>query len=404
MRTAQIVRLALSLSLLLAPSCGPRESIAPAPSAPKSAGPSSDTKLPVQTVAPDDRQQQAIQAIVAAGGSVDCDVDGWPMLIDVASERASANDEIVCSLLLFPKLKRLRLAVNTVLPETLSELKTLVEMEELLLQDATLDDQQLTTLLRSMPALQRLTLRRLSRVTDQGLTAISDCSRLEVLALIEMNQISGAALARLSQVPNLRSLDLRNCGQLTLADFEQLATLARLSEVKLGGPAVTDDVLNVAAQLPSLASLTIEDAQISGQGLQQLAQAPGLAARLRSLTIARCFGVTDDTLEVLGGLSTLETLSLRDIMLTGSFLNSLEASLDESLPLTTLVVTDAFLTDEAITPLPKIAPGLRRLDLRGNLGVTDQSLEVFRQLPQLKDLQLQGTGVSDPAVDLSPED
>ncbi len=349
---------------------------------------------------PGDRQRQAILAIIAAGGSVQCDADGWPTLIDLASDRASANDEIVRSLLLFPGLTRLRLAVNSVSPQTLSELKTFGAMKELLLQDAALEDEQLIALLRSMPTLQRLTLRRLSRVTDRGLAAISECSQLEVLALIEMNQISGATLAELAHVRNLRSLDLRNCGQLTLADFEQLASLADLSEVKLGGPAVTDDVLKIVAKLPALTSLTIEDAQISGQGLQQLAQAPGVASRLRSLTIARCFGVTDDTLQVLGSLSSLETLSLRDIMLTGSFLNSLGASLDDTLPWQTLIVTDAFLTDEAITPLPRIAPALRRLDLRGNQGVTDQSLEIFRQLPELADLQLQDTGVSDPAASL----
>ncbi len=413
MTTTEIVRLALLLSLLLASGCGPREPASPtqpAPadaSPPTSAGESNDTKLPVETLAPDDEQQQAIQAIIAAGGSVDCNADGWPTLIDLASERASANDETVRWLLRFPQLKRLRLAVNTVSPETLSDLKTLVEMEELLLQDATIDDQQITTVLRSMPALRRLTMRRLSKVTDRGLAAISDCSQLEVLALIEMSQISGAALQPLSQVPQLRSLDLRNCGQLALADFEQLTSLAGLSELKLGGPAVTDDVLSVAAGLPSLVSLTIEDAQISGQGLQRLAQTPGVATRLRSLTIARCFGVTDDTLDMLGSLPVLETLSLRDIMLTGSFLKSLDESLGQSLEkplsLTTLVVTDAFLTDEAIAPLPRIAPGLRRLDLRGNQGVTDQSLDVFRQLPQLKDLQLQGTGVSDPAAALSSD-
>ena len=123
---------------------------------------------------PDDQQQQAIQAIIAAGGSVDCDADGWPTLIDLASERASANEEIVRLLLQFPKLSRLRLAVNTVSPETLSELKTLAEMEELLLQDATIDDQQITTILSSMPALERLTLRRLSNVTDRGLAAIAE--------------------------------------------------------------------------------------------------------------------------------------------------------------------------------------------------------------------------------------
>ncbi|MCH5373329.1 MAG: hypothetical protein JJ992_05095, partial [Planctomycetes bacterium] len=289
MRATHILRIVLMLSLPLVLSCGPRQSTAPISSAPASDNASDDEESSIETAKPDDRQRQAIQAIIAAGGSVQCDADGWPTLIDLASDRASANDEIVRSLLLFPELTRLRLAVNSVSPQTLSELRTFGAMKELLLQDVALDDEQLTALLRSMPALQRLTLRRLSRVTDQGLAAISECSRLEVLALIEMSQISGATLAELTHMRNLRSLDLRNCGQLTLGDFDQLTSLADLSELKLGGPAVTDDVLKIVAELPSLASLTIEDAQISGRGLQLLAQAPGFASRLRSLTIARCF-------------------------------------------------------------------------------------------------------------------
>jgi hypothetical protein len=108
--------------------------------------------------------------------------------------------------------------------------------------------------------------------------------------------------------------------------------------------------------------------------------------------------VTDDTLQTVGSLSALESLSLRDIMLTGSFLNSLETSLDEAVPWRTLVVTDAFLTDDALAALPKLAPRLQRLDLRGNQGVSDQSLDVLRQLPELADVDLEGTGVSDPAA------
>jgi hypothetical protein len=269
-----------------------------------------------------------------------------------------------------------------------------------MLQDAPISDTQLASLLGSMPALERLTLRRLTGVTDEGASAIVKCPQLRVLGLIEMSQISGAALESLSQMEQLRSLDLRNCGRLRPGDFECLIAFATLNEVKLGGPAIDDDVLADIARMPALIALTVEDAGITGAGLQELARAPGAAARLRVLALARCFGVTDQTLEVVNRLPALETLSLRDIMITGQFLSSLDNSLHEPLGLRTLIINDSFLTDQAVQALPNVAPRLEHLDLRGNQGVTDDALDALRQLPELKDVSLENTGVSDPAAEL----
>jgi hypothetical protein len=87
-------------------------------------------------------------------------------------------------------------------------------------------------------------------------------------------------------------------------------------------------------------------------------------------------------------------------MITGEFLTSLDNSLQQPLGLRTLIITDAFLTDQAVQSLPNAAPRLERLDLRGNQGVTDDSLDALRRLPELKDVSLENTGVSDPAVEL----
>ena len=84
----------------------------------------------------------------------------------------------------------------------------------------------------------------------------------------------------------------------------------------------------------------------------------------------------------------------RHHILTGAFLETLGKSDGRLLPLKTLVLANAFLTDEPVAHLPKLFPGLVRLDLRGNLGITDKSREVFEQLPDLKQLQLEGTAVS----------
>jgi hypothetical protein len=346
-----------------------------------------------------ERQERAIETILAAGGTIKQRDDGSPASIDLASQRVFADTDAVRAVLEFPGLKKQRLAVSGVSRETLCGLRTLTALDELLLQDAPVTDVDLAEVLDSMPALSRLTLRRLHELTNVVPDCVDDCPKLEVLALVEMHQISGASLDRLANMKHLRSLDLRNSGHLAAADYQKLSSLVRLTDLKIGGAAVDDEVLGAVARLPSLSSLSIEDAEISADGLQHIAEADGLAARLRSLSIARCLGVSDESLTMLDRLPQLETLALRDILLTGSFLTSLSETEASPFAWKTLIVTNAFLTDEEVALLPQLAPDLARLDLRGNVDVTDESLGVFERMPKLTDIQIEETDVSTNAID-----
>jgi hypothetical protein len=341
-----------------------------------------------------DAQKVAIEAIAATGGVVELEDTGFPLRIDLASERVFADEDLVRAVLEFPRLKGLRLTVSSVSSEALSELATLTELEELLLQDATLTDEGLTVLLGAMPGLKRLTLRRVNHVSDTAIEAVAACDRLEVLALIEMSQVTGAGLERLRGMKKLRSLDLRNCGGLAAADIGQLTSLEGLVELKLGGPTINDGIVDSIVRLPGVRSLAIEDAEISAAFFNRLAESRPVAERLRSLAFARCYGVTDEALETLGSFTSLETLSLRDAPVTGAFLANLSESGEGPLPWKTLVATNAFLDDAAVQRLPKLAPMLVRLDLRGNLGVTDESQAALDELADLKELELEGTGVT----------
>jgi len=349
---------------------------------------------PVAPAGPSEAQQAAIQTITEAGGDVTLDAAGMAERIDLASDRVFADDAIVRAALEFPQLRGLRLAVSSAGAETLAELATLTALEELLLQDAPLDDAQLGRLLTALPNLKRLTLRRVQGVTDAALDAVVACERLEVLALIEMNQLTGAGLQQLQKAERIRSLDLRNCGGLALEDFKHLTALEGLVELKLGGATVNDGVADLIAELSKVKALAIEDAEISAAFFAKIAEDQATAQRLRSLSFARCFGVTDEALAPVVALLNLETLALRDIMVTGSFLTVWQQSDHSPTPLKTLIAVNAFFGDEAIAQLPQVAPGLVRLDLRGNLGVTEPSREVFKQLEHLKDLQLEGTGIA----------
>jgi hypothetical protein len=358
--------------------------------------PAADKAVPAPAApALPDRQVKAVDRIVAAGGSVERSVDGQVIGVDLISDRVVADDALVRAAQEFPHLRRLRLAVSKISPQTLEGLSSLSDLDELLLQDAAIDDATLATVLHGMPLLRRLTLRRASRVSDAGLAALKECPALEVVALIELNGVTGAVVDALRSVERLRSLDVRNCGQLTTADFAQLVSLVNVSELKVGGPAVNDEVLNILGRHPALTSLSVDDAQVSPACLQQLAAMPELTQRLRSLSFARCSGVTDESLHVLNSFPVLETLALREIMLTGSFLQNVHDSADKPLPLKTLIITNAFVSDESLTPLPGVCPSLTRLDLTGNRGVTNAVLGILKQIRPLREVHLDDTGVTE---------
>ncbi len=336
-----------------------------------------------------DEQKAAVEAIIATGGLVEMDEAGFPTRIDLASERVFADAALVRDALSFPGLKGLRLTLSAVPEELLVELAALTNLEELFLQDATLGDAGLRNIVEAMPELQRLTLRRVNGVTDDSLNAVAACERLEVLALIEMNQVTGAGLDFLAACSKLRSLDLRNCGRLTPGDLGRLSAMKGLVELKLGGPAINDGIAEVIAGLPDVRSITLEDAEISGDFLVGLAADAARAKRIRTLGFARCYGVTDEALQSLPKFPNLESLSLRNIVVTGEFLATLDETGTGPLPLKTLIVTNAYLDNEAAKHLPEVAPKLVRLDLRGNPGLTEDSRQTFEKLENLKDLKLE---------------
>jgi hypothetical protein len=181
---------------------------------------------------------------------------------------------------------------------------------------------------------------------------------------------------------------LRNCGGQSPDDLKRLSAVKGLEEVRFGGPAIHDGIAEVIIALPKVQSVTVEDAEISPSFVDKLASHAATAERIRTLAFARCYGVTDEALRSLDEFSSLETLSLRDIMVTGSFLTGLNHEGSNPLPLKTLIAANAFLNDEAVASLPEVAPNLVRLDLRGNVGLSEGSRQVLQKLKNLKELTL----------------
>jgi Leucine-rich repeat (LRR) protein len=218
-----------------------------------------------------------------------------------------------------------------------------------------------------------------------------------------------------------------------------------LRELKLAGPSADDRAMEAIAAMPAIESLVIEDSPLSAEAIQRLGQAGALAGRMRSLAFKRCYGVNDDALRVLAAMPRLESLSIRKCPVSGDFLTRWTDTAAENLPkLKTLVINGAFLSEKALTVLPRFAASLRRLDLArvmlspgsmtsigqlsgldslllsqcsltdeaigpiahlkklttldlsGNYGVTDKSAALLRTLPRLKRLDTEKTGMTLP--------
>ncbi len=333
-----------------------------------------------------------------AGARIETDRHGRTVLIDMASDRVSADDRLLNAASCFPGVKTLRLAVNNVGADSLRLLKSFCQLEELFLQDVPLDDKGLAEVVGANPELRRVTLRRLSSITDAGVQSIAACPHVEVVALIEMSGISGASIQALRNVKTLRALDLRHSGQLGREDYRLLADWKGLSDLKIGGPGVDDAVLAIVADLPALQSFSVEDAEITNEGLGQWVAHERPAMGLTGLTIARCYGITDEGLTVIGQLGKLSQLALRDLSVTGSFLTELAKSRSGGLTLTRLTITNGYLTDDVTACFADLLPRLKQLDLRGNLGVTDVSAERIRGMSSLEHVRLEETGVTSPPM------
>lgn len=340
--------------------------------------------------------RRTIELIQAVSGRVIRAEDGSVSGVDVTQTRMPIDEKDVAAIVKLPNLRTLRLAINTMSDETLSLLAAQTQLRELQLRDTPVSDAQFASLLEDMNSLVRLALRRVNGVTNAGLAAIKELPRLEVLSLIEMG-ISDQGLATLASLEQLRSLDVRRCAGLTSDNLSRLIAMRQLREVKLGGATVDDAALKTVLAIPSLVSLTVEDATITANGLAGIAVG-SLADRLRAIALVRCYGVNDDALSVLRNLRHIESLSVRECPVTGEFLLGWDQIAPADLPpLRAIILNSLFLPESAIAVLPRFQTTLTHLNL-SDVELSSESMRSVGKLRQLQSLQLGGCSLSDEAV------
>lgn len=166
-------------------------------------------------------------------------------------------------------------------------------------------------------------------------------------------------------------------------DLARLEVFPTLRALHLSGGNLSDDQMNFVGGLTSLEELDLGGAQINDAALRHLQKLP----RLRSLNLPG--SITVAALAHLAALDHLESLSLNQIKINDDDFRHLTA-----LPrLRVLRLWSSTVSDEALGHVGKLT-SLEELRLE-RTDVTDAGLSRLRRLIRLKRLCLTGTGITD---------
>ncbi|MCL2116812.1 MAG: hypothetical protein FWH27_00135 [Planctomycetaceae bacterium] len=350
-----------------------------------------DPEKAVETVS-----MEIIRAIEDAGGKIERDAKGVVAGVNLAAERTSVTNAVLRQALLIPNLKNLAVAGGSLSYEAFSGLAKQQHLETLFLQDVPLTDSNLEAMVASVPTLRRLTLRRLNKVGEPGITAALETVPLQSLALIEMSP-TRVVIEKIAGSPDLRALDLRQCSNLTQEDYRILGTMTRLADLKIGGFAVDDSVLEILPGLPQLRGLSIEGTSITGEGFAELASHEEWAAQLELLVLARNTAIYDAGLDSLRAFRGLKRLAVSDMMVTGVFFHALAETETIRTRLESLSFPKTYLTAQNMRVLNQF-PNLKKLDLSHNM-LTPDILEAIAELKTVEQLNLTGCQLDDTALE-----
>ena len=341
---------------------------------------------PVNAVEP----VEVTQIIEAAGGKIQRDANGKIEEVDLASERTSVSNEVLKQALSLADLKSLRVASGNFSEEAWADLGKHKRLETLFLQDLPVSNDEFVKIVTSCPKLQRLTIRRLNHVDDAGITAMLAILPLKSLSLIESN-LTRQGLEAIVQSPNITALDIRQSSRLSPDDYQLLERMPKLSDLKIGGFGVNDSVLEKFPNCSKLRSLSIEDSTISSDGFAKLASHQQWASQLEFLAMSRNMSLYDAALDSLQAFDGLKRLTVRDMMVTGDFLQTLAKTESIRTNLETLSLAKTFVTPDNIRLLSQF-PKLKKLDI-SNTTPSSELLEAVKSLDQLDTVVGMGGGI-----------
>jgi internalin A len=270
-----------------------------------------------------------------------------------------------------------------------------------------------------------------TRITDRGLRMLKEMIQLESLSLYGCN-ITDEGIRDLTELKHLSSLTLANT-KITNGGVRHLRRLTELKMLSLAGCKVDDICVDTMYTLNNLYDIDFGGTEIGDHGIEFAAK----QLQLRSLSLGT--NSTDAGLIWLVKIKHLETLQIANTKITDQGLRSVKHELREirihSLELRGLSLSDAvlkyfdpeYIMDlkccnirrvsgeiSAISDMPRLtwlslidvpyedgdlailknATQLRWLQL-GSRGITDSLVPTLQSLPNVEEILLQGTRISE---------
>ncbi len=266
--------------------------------------------------------------------------------------------------------------------------------------------------LSHIPTLRQINLSH-TRITGKGLEPLTKLENVAVLNVQFAEFLTATDIGHLSEWKHLRSLDLRGT-RVDSGVFERLSAHRSLEFLDISSTEVDDEGFEELAALTKLAELRCGANRLSGLALTVLKTVPAL----RRLDVggyqrvdSGLWGVAlnEQNLERLGGLTQLESLTLRGAKLAdrgsdrpGSDLAIKKevVGLEGLLPLTKLTALDLGdlpIKSADLTWLPALT-ALEQLDIDGSFQIDDTVVAALLKLDSLKRLNLAGTVLTDAAL------
>jgi len=333
----------------------------------------------------------ATKRVSALGKVAKVTMDGNKLTEIVISEGSQLTD---ADFLLFGKLTDLTklqvLNCRVLNTENIKAISGLAGLKSLSITNTVIDDSAVEVIVKSFPNLTELDLSSNANMSNQVMKSISELKGLQTLSLLQ-NRLDDIGTRRLSKLQDLRVLDLRGnmeAGDMTLG---VLAELPKLKALKHRSTAVTDYGLEMLSANGTIENLLLQDFAITDQSGQHLAK----LSKLSQLEIFRCQGFGNDGVLALRGLP-LQRLTLRDLPVVGDSAMELFKELPK---LKRLYLHElSSVSDEGLKSLSG-AKAVELLDIWSVPNMTDATLEVIAKLPNLKELSIRETGISNAGIE-----
>lgn len=223
-------------------------------------------------------------------------------------------------------------------------------------------------------------------LTDDVFAAMKGLTNLEKLNLRGSIQVKGSGLEHLKESGNLQSLDL-GYTDLRSDSLKHLQGKTNLQELLLDHTRVTDAGLKHVETLSSLKTLNLSSSRITDSGLSNLAS----LSKLENLDLSGN-SITDDGLGKLKGLSNLKYINLGSTAIGDEGVEQHIAGMKE---LKHLYLKDSLVSDKATEHIMDM--NLYGLNL-SNTDITDSGLKNISQLKELRTLDLSDTKVTDSGI------